>query len=83
MDENMTMHEGIKKKGGGVWKYPKAPSKFTGFYLKFPWTPGILLEFYWNFTLQPKIMTKSIPKTLFYVTEMRFSKKIIPKQCFM
>ena len=31
-------------------------------------------------TLQPEILAKLIPKTLFHVTEMRFSKKIIPKQ---
>ena len=33
-------------------------------------------------TLQPEIITKIIPKTFFHVTEMRFSKKIIPKQFF-
>ena len=33
-------------------------------------------------TLQPEIIAELIPKTLFHVTEMRFSKKLIPKQCF-
>ena len=32
-----------------------------------------------KFTLQPEIIVNFIPKTLFHVTEMRFSKKIIPK----
>ena len=31
---------------------------------------------------QPEIIAKLIPKTLFRVTEMRFSKKIIPKTFF-
>ena len=31
-------------------------------------------------TLQPEIIAKSIPKTFFHETEMRFSKKIISKQ---
>ena len=30
--------------------------------------------------LQPEIIAKLIPKTLFHVTEMRFSKKIVQKQ---
>ena len=34
------------------------------------------------FTPQPEIIAKLIPKTLFHVTEMRFSKEIIPKQVF-
>ena len=33
-------------------------------------------------TLQPETIAKLIPKTLFHVTEMRFSKKIIPKPFF-
>ena len=33
-------------------------------------------------TPQPEIITKLIPKTLFYVTEMGFCKEIIPKQNF-
>ena len=33
-------------------------------------------------TLQPEIIAKLIPKTLFCVTEMRFPRKIIPKQFF-
>ena len=33
-------------------------------------------------TLQPEIITKWTPKTLFCVTEMRFSKKIILKHIF-
>ena len=32
--------------------------------------------------LHPEIIAKLIPKTLFHVTEMRFSKKIIPKNIF-
>ena len=35
-----------------------------------------------SFTLQPEIVAKLIPKTLLHVTEMRFSKKIIPKTFF-
>ena len=31
-------------------------------------------------TLQPELVAKLIPKTLLHVTEMRFSKRIIPKQ---
>ena len=31
-------------------------------------------------TLQPEIIAILIPKTLFHVADMRFSKKIIPKQ---
>ena len=33
-------------------------------------------------TLQPVKIAKLTPKTLFHVTEMRFSNKIIPKQFF-
>ena len=33
-------------------------------------------------TLQPEMIAKLIPNTLFHVTEMRFSKKIILKQFF-
>ena len=33
-------------------------------------------------TRQPEIIAKLIPITLFHVTEMRFSKKTIPKQFF-
>ena len=32
--------------------------------------------------LEPEIIAKWTPKTLFYVIEMRFSKQIIPKQIF-
>ena len=34
----------------------------------------------WIPTLQPEIMTKIIQKTIFYVTETRFRRKIIPRQ---
>ena len=33
-------------------------------------------------TLQPEIITKIILKTLFFVTDMRFRRKIIPRQVF-
>ena len=37
------------------------------------------LAFVMKNTLQPEIIAKLVPNTLFHVTEMRFSKKIIPK----
>ena len=41
------------------------------------WTQKIVVH-----TLQPENIAKLVPKTLFHVTEMRFSKKRIPKQFF-
>ena len=35
-----------------------------------------------SYTLQPEIIAKFIPKTLFHVTEMRFSETITPKTKF-
>ena len=42
-----------------------------------PGTPPFAIP---KMTLQPEIIAKLIPKTLSHETEMRISKKIIPKQ---
>ena len=39
------------------------------------------LSLYYS-ALQPELIAKLILKTLFHVTENRFSKQLIPKQCF-
>ena len=76
--------KGTNKMGQTAFcKNLRFPAKFCGFLRKsappkccnvFGETVQIL-----NSTLQPEIIAKLIPKTLFHVTEMRFSKKIIPK----
>ena len=70
--------------GGDIhWIFPQG---FETFVLDWINRLSLYAKGFWpflRFTLQPEIIAKLIPKTLFHVTEMRFSKKIISKKCSM
>ena len=80
---------------GGGYKNPIKTRKTISTTEIFPlWTPyssakknsaleqGGVWFLFPRITLQPEIYAKSIPKTLFHVTDMRFSKTIILKTLF-
>ena len=72
--ENLHAHETPRFRGVFRFSLEGAGAQVP---ILFLWARG-----FFRITLQPEIIAKSIPKTLFCVTEMIFSKKTIPKQFF-